>query len=712
MNNASHKAWLIPLLAAIGLGIGTARAGVTNTVPWTDTFEGYALSTVLNGTNGWSSEVIAAGVVAADPLPAGTHTNVLRLTSQIGNDIQSTTGVVVTLDLTALPTLLDTPPNDVDATSQYSFYVATNGHVTIWHQNITVPGSPTNEWMELTNAPISTGVWTRFTVKQDYSNSMFQMTLNGGEPLAHGMGWSVPGGTRPGSWFHMVQTNGAMARLRLGEDATNYVDNVLVDFGNPAVLSYGTNVFTETVTNNGAVNSTTLSLVNKSFNATNGEDMVLDGKVTYTNLPAGLGLQIVRGLTAQNATVVFTSNATHHALADGVTNLTITFTDSAFMMGNAAAVSNGSLANLQIQFADPRVLTYSGSNFTELAGGVIDNRHPMTITLSGDTFAGVVGWDFVARGWMQTNGVPAGLNVQAILASATQLVVSLTGQAVNNTTNDNAYGVGFTFLDAAFSSGHAGFVAGYSSPVIQVLFTNDTGFFNVLPFVEPFEAYPNGFFMAGTNGWSAATEDAGVVTNDATLTAGVLAYLSPQRWELPVVTNHTKVLALNDTLSCEVNSEGASLVYLDLMGLPVTFDGTAVNDTNRQFAFYVSTNRQLVIWHRNMTGGSPGSNEWLTLAGVPQISTTKWTRFTVAQSYSNHMFQLRINEGAPLVDPAGWTEPGNIPTGSWFYMVQTNNSMARVRVGPAGSYIDDLTVRLSLPQTFANGFVGNVFLMR
>ena len=84
----------------------------------------------------------------------------------------------------------------------------------------------------------------------------------------------------------------------------------------------------------------------------------------------------------------------------------------------------------------------------------------------------------------------------------------------------------------------------------------------------------------------------------------------------------------------------------------------------------------------------------------------------LAQNYSNHMFQMRINEGAPLVDPAGWTEPGNIPTGSWFYMVQTNPSMARLRVGPAGSCVDDVTVRLALPQTFGNGFAGAVFLMR
>ena len=64
MNETSQRMWLIPLLAAIGLGVGTATADVTNTVPWWDTFERYATNTDLKDTNGWSSEVIGAGVVA------------------------------------------------------------------------------------------------------------------------------------------------------------------------------------------------------------------------------------------------------------------------------------------------------------------------------------------------------------------------------------------------------------------------------------------------------------------------------------------------------------------------------------------------------------------------------------------------------------------------------------------------------------------------
>ena len=131
--------------------------------------------------------------------------------------------------------------------------------------------------------------------------------------------------------------------------------------------------------------------------------------------------------------------------------------------------------------------------------------------------------------------------------------------------------------------------------------------------------------------------------------------------------------------------------------------------TNLQYAFYVSTNRQLVIWHWNRTSGS---NEWLTLQNSPLIDTSCWARFTVAQNYSHHTFQLRVNEGSPLVDPAGWTDAGAARTGSWFYMVQTNSSMSHFIVSGRGhAYLDDLTVRTRLPDSFG-GASGVIFKFR
>jgi hypothetical protein len=84
----------------------------------------------------------------------------------------------------------------------------------------------------------------------------------------------------------------------------------------------------------------------------------------------------------------------------------------------------------------------------------------------------------------------------------------------------------------------------------------------------------------------------------------------------------------------------------------------------------------------------------------------------VAQDYSNHLFQLCVNQGAAIEDPAGWSQGGLTQTGSWFHMVQTNNMMSRLILSGIGAaYLDDVTVRTSLPAGFG-GDCGSVFLIR
>ena len=180
--------------------------------------------------------------------------------------------------------------------------------------------------------------------------------------------------------------------------------------------------------------------------------------------------------------------------------------------------------------------------------------------------------------------------------------------------------------------------------------------------------------------------------------------------DFPITTNHTLMLAVKDNLKTAIHSETNRLVYLDFMAQPVAMLEVPDNNTNVQYAFYVSTNQQLVIWHCNRTGGTP-VNEWLTLQNSPLISTSSWVRFTVAQDYTRQMFQLRVNEERPLVDPAGWTDGGAL-TGSWFYMVQTNGTMSHfIMSGVGQSYIDDLTVRTCLPASFGAG-LGSIFTIR
>ena len=597
--------------------------------------------------------------------------------------------------------------------------------------------------------------------------------------------------------------------------------NLSVAFNDPAVLSYGTNVFSETAPNTGAVSGTTLTLSSKSFNATNGEDLVASGKVVPANVPSGLVLQVV--LTdSQHATLSFGGQASNHAALDSIANLALVFGDLAFVGGNAAAVLNAGLASLgvafsdpaslspatttfaealandgtignnivisllgdtfasgvlspgvhytvanvpagltlavagsgsqatltlsgiasvhaaaatisnlrltfldaafanvaasnilghpidfTVSFADPVSLAYSRAVFSELSGGTIDNRTPLSITLSGDTYGGSDGDEFVGRGWVTVANLPSGLSATLTRDSATQLSMRLNGRAAANAASNSVSNVSVTFLAAAFAHAVPGLVVGNPRNDVSVEFIDDTGFFNVVPYVEPFESYANGMLVSGTNGWTGRYADSGFVTNESSKTALLPAYLE---WhtDYPVNGSHAQLLCVQDDLCTEVHSEANPLVYLDFMTIPVPMELPVDNDTNRQYAFYVSTNQQLVVWHRNTAGGTP-INEWRALTNAGAISTSQWVRFSIAQDYASHRFQIRVNEGMPVVDPAGWDDAGTGHPGSWFGMVQGHDSMSRFRLSGLGpGYVDDLSVRTIL----LLGRGGSVFKLR
>ena len=597
--------------------------------------------------------------------------------------------------------------------------------------------------------------------------------------------------------------------------------NLSIAFNDPAVLSYGTNVFSETAQNIGAVSGTTLTLSSKSFNATNGEDLVASGKAVPANVPSGLVPQVV--LTdSQHATLSFAGRASNHAAPDSMANLALIFGDLAFVGGNAADVLNASLASLgvafsdpaslspatttfaealandgtignnivisllgdtfasgvlspgvhytvanvpagltfavtgsgsqatltlsgiasvhaaaatisnlrltfldaafanvaasnilghpldfTVSFADPVSLAYSRTVFSELSGGTIDNRTPLAIALSGDVYGGNDGDDFVGRGWVTVANLPSGLSATLTRDSATQLSMRLNGRAAANAASNSVSNVSVTFLAAAFAHAVPGLVVGNPRNDVSVEFIDDTGFFNVVPYVEPFESYANGMLVSGTNGWTGRYADSGLVTNAPAKTALLPAYLE---WhtDYPVSGSHTQLLCVQDDVYTEVHSEANPLVYLDFMTIPVPMELAADNDTNRQYAFYVSTNQQLMVWHRNTAGGAP-VNEWRALTNAGQVSTSQWVRFSIAQDYATHRFQIRLNEGLPVVDPAGWNDAGSGHPGSWFGMVQGNSSMSRFRITGFGpGYVDDLSVRTVL----LLGRGGSVFKLR
>lgn len=603
--------------------------------------------------------------------------------------------------------------------------------------------------------------------------------------------------------------------------------NVSITFADPGGLIYAATTFAEVAANNGAVSSTSVSLSNKTFNATNGENLVVSGKVTGANVPPGLTLAVVVS-DNQHAAVSLNGNATSHAAANSIANLGIAFLDGAFNGGNAAAVSNrarsdlavvfldppaiaaaggtafseapvnnGSIGNtltltltgdtfvnaayvanthytvtnvpgglsfglaysdathmvasltgsasahaasntisnlrltfltpafmtvaasnvtghpvdFAVTFSNPPVLTYSGSTFREVSGGVIDNRAPVAIALAGETFAGTDGDDFVSAGRVVAANVPPGLTASLVRSSATQLSVTLTGRATAHSGTDSVHNMTFTFQSSAFAAVPANQVAGYQKSDLAVVFTNESAFFNVIPYEEPFESYANGTPIDGTNGWVALYDPyAAWVTNDA-VAASNLSLYTRSHTAFPVDGAHTKVLRVKDYIQNAIHSETEPRVYVDFMAWPVPLQAPPESDTNVQCAFYVSTNSQLVIWHRNTSGGSP-VNEWRALTNAGTLDTSRWFRLTILQDYSNRMFQVQLNEGLPIVDDTGWTEGGTSRTGSWFRMVQTNATLSGFRVSGVGDgFLDDLTVKTRLSDFFGVRS-GSVFKLR
>ncbi len=485
--------------------------------------------------------------------------------------------------------------------------------------------------------------------------------------------------------------------------------NISIHFVDSSYLNYQTYVFNETVTNNGTLNGTTVSLVNKTFIATNGEDMALSGgRVSAPNLPASLVLHVVCDASGTNAALFFTGAAGSHAAINSLTNLEIKFTDNAFVGGNATGVANADLTNLRIRFTDPRTLTYSRTTFTEISGGIIDNRNPMTITLSGDTFAGNIGDDLSS---LVTVGgaMPSGLNARFTRDSATQLSVQLVGVATANAAPaNNVSDISFTFLNGVFANGNAVYVGDYQQLGISVSFTNDTGFFNVTPCQESFEEYPPALWLVGTNGWSGDSANACIVTNNALVTSNLMAYVTPMT-QLPISTNHTQVLYIQDTVKNEIHSESFTNVYVDFMLTPSPVWEAPMTDPSYQSGFYVTTNGHLMIWQKSFGAAA----EWIMLSNAPAISTSQWSRFTVQNDYAHNMFQIQVNQGQPISDSRGWTAGGASATGSWFHMVQTNGVMTEIEFNGAGKgFLDDFTVLSSMPATLSKGVVGSVFLYR
>ncbi|MEC1639559.1 cohesin domain-containing protein [Schinkia azotoformans] len=118
-------------------------------------------------------------------------------------------------------------------------------------------------------------------------------------------------------------------------------------------LSYSSTTFVEAAANDGSISTTpiTITLTNDTFTGTDGEDFATNNKLEVENLPEGLSLSAIR-TTANQLAVTLTGKATNHANSNDISNIKLSFKDTAFTNGTTSIVQNTTMDNLAIDFAD------------------------------------------------------------------------------------------------------------------------------------------------------------------------------------------------------------------------------------------------------------------------------------------------------------------------------------------------------------------------
>jgi C1A family cysteine protease len=111
-------------------------------------------------------------------------------------------------------------------------------------------------------------------------------------------------------------------------------------------LTYDPKSFQEAIEDDGSLGNTiAITLASDTFTA----DVVSGGHVAADNVPAGLTAAFTRDSDTR-ITFALVGNATDHAYADSIANLTVTFADEAFSGSDAISVTNSTKADLRIDF--------------------------------------------------------------------------------------------------------------------------------------------------------------------------------------------------------------------------------------------------------------------------------------------------------------------------------------------------------------------------
>jgi len=146
-------------------------------------------------------------------------------------------------------------------------------------------------------------------------------------------------------------------------------DTIRVTVAGPGI-SYASKLFIESLANDGSFTQTVAITHNntdgQTFNGVFGEDLVQSGRVSLSNVPAGLNAKVIYQ-SATELTLSFEGNAQSASMADSISNVGVTFFDTAFLGGGNTSADNTSGAvtsDIVLQFRDALSVGASGDYAT------------------------------------------------------------------------------------------------------------------------------------------------------------------------------------------------------------------------------------------------------------------------------------------------------------------------------------------------------------
>ncbi|WP_288955467.1 sialidase family protein [uncultured Polaribacter sp.] len=233
------------------------------------------------------------------------------------------------------------------------------------------------------------------------------------------------------------------------------VTNAVSASSNQGITFFDKNIsysgsFHESTDNDGSMTGSVVATISGETFANAGNNLTYNTDYAITNMPSGLTPTITVAADGLTATLTFSGKATSHRIENNITDLVITFNNSAFTGNNATEVGYqlaGGGTGKSITFYNG-YLHFSGTGFMETAANDGTVSGSIVVTLTGETFNGQGGISSFVTISPSISGLTKSVIVSSDLKTAT---LTFSGKASSHGNNNDISNISFTFNQTVFT---------------------------------------------------------------------------------------------------------------------------------------------------------------------------------------------------------------------------------------------------------------------